>query len=177
MKTKNEFYPFLNKTNFWNELLTNKSFSDELKEMIIDFAKEYHYYKPAAINAFDIFKEIVKTKMAYLNSQNNPAFEILSLYKVNIDKKTITEKTFLWFTKKRDYYNREEIIVNKESDPEKFNNLLSNIGDYQIHSILRKSDNTILTVGDQTDYYCNFGDPRYYEKIGSFWLDGEFYIK
>lgn len=92
-------------------------------------------------------------------------YKILSYYKLI----TLTEKYgFLKLRTRKIYHN----IIITENDID-FSSIIPNKNFY-IHSILRKVDNKILTVNDETDVYN--GSIGYIERIGSFHLDGEFYM-
>jgi hypothetical protein len=154
-----------------NELLTNNS----LPEILVEFLKEYSYYVPERVKPYDIFQQILKKKVSYLNSQNNPNFEILSFYTNKKHEWISTKKGFFGNVKEKKNYTNEKIVISKGTD--EFNNIISNnIGDFRIYSVLRKNDNTILTVEDKTTYHNSFDPPDYFEKIGRFCLDGEYYM-
>ena len=98
-------------------------------------------------------------------------YKILSYY-----KRIITKEKY-GFLKLRTRQNWKNIITT-ETDI-KFNSIILNASEewydnYHIHSILRFNDNKILTIGDDTDVYN--GSKNYIEKIGSFHLDGDFYL-
>jgi hypothetical protein len=148
--------------DLFNEVVVNDI---ELKEFITDLC------------SYDAFIKKINDRKVWLDclaNKNNPIFEILSFKKTHTLKDR--EKSFLWLYK--DKFTFTEEIVTR--DDVNFYDLLTNRGDYYIHSILRKSDNVILTIGDITEHflhYCDGGDGSVYdEEIYEFCLDGDLYV-
>ena len=109
-----------------------------------------------------------------------PAFKILTFCV------TTTSNKRVGFLRLRRKYIREDKFINIITNPNEFNDILNkqsyNQGNTNehftyIYSILRKSDNRVMTCGDETDVYNGpTGIPNYKETIGSFLIDGEYYM-
>ena len=56
------YHPFL------NELETNDSFREELDVIIREFANDYLHYIPHMVDSYNIFKEVLKTHMSFINA-------------------------------------------------------------------------------------------------------------